>query len=73
MAEPHDHILDRLKSMQKQLSDIRGAISDLSTDMRGVKGHQAGFMPAEVAQDGRIADLTSRLERIEHRLELREQ
>ncbi len=73
MAEPHDLILDHLKSMRKQLSDIREAISDLSTDMRGVKGHQAGFMQAEVAQDGRIADPTTRLERIESRLELREQ
>ena len=47
-------------------------LTDLKTDMRGLKGHMAAFMQSEVAQDGAIASIQSRLDRIERRLELRE-
>ena len=66
-------LLEHLKSIQKQLVDVRGAISDLSSDMRGVKSHQAGFMSSELAQDGAIADLKDRMDRVEERLNLRDQ
>jgi hypothetical protein len=38
--------------------------------MRGMKGHMAAFMQSEVAQDGLIASIQLRIERIEKRLNL---
>lgn len=47
-------------------------LTDLKTDMRGMKGHMAAFMQSEVAQDGTLASIQSRLDRIERRLDLHE-
>ncbi|MFV0382614.1 hypothetical protein [Paracoccus sp. (in: a-proteobacteria)] len=65
-------ILEHLKAIQAKLSEMSGDLHDLKTDLRGVKGHMASFMQSEVAQDGAIAALQERLDRIERRLELRE-
>jgi len=65
-------LLEHLKSIQLKLGKMAGDISDLKTDMRGVKGHMASFMQSEVAQDSAIAAMQDRLERIERRLELSE-
>ena len=62
-------LLETLKASQAKVADD---IADLKTDMRGVKGHMAAFMQSEVAQDGTLASIQSRLERIERRLELHE-
>ena len=65
-------LLENLKSIQSQLSDVKKSITDLATDIRGVKGHQAAFMSSELAQDGMLAEIRSRLDRVEKRLELKE-
>ena len=65
-------LLEPLKSIQSKLSSISNDIGDLKTDMRGLKSHMAGFLQSEVAQDGAIATMQTRLERIERRLELRD-
>ena len=49
------------------------AVKDLSADMRGVKDHMAGFMQNEVAQDSSLASIKERLDRIDRRLDLRDQ
>jgi len=48
-------ILETLKAIQTKMSDMAGDLRDLKVDMRGLKGHMAGFMQGEVAQDGVIA------------------
>lgn len=63
-------LLETLKSIQSKISKMADDLSDLKTDMRGVKGHMAAFMQSEVAQDGALASIESHLERIERRLEL---
>jgi hypothetical protein len=63
-------LLEHLKAIQAKLSDMASDITDLKADMRGIKGHMASFMQSEVAQDGSIAGLQERLDRIERRLEL---
>jgi hypothetical protein len=63
-------LLETLKAIQAKLSHMADDIVDLKTDMRGVKGHMAAFMQSEVAQDGALASIQARLERIEKRLEL---
>jgi len=65
-------LLETLKAIQSKLTKVADDITDLKTDMRGVKGHMAAFMQSEVAQDGTLASIQSRLERIERRLELHE-
>lgn len=65
-------LLETLKAIQSKLSQMADDLTDLKTDMRGVKGHMAAFMQSEVAQDGALASIQSRLDRIERRLELRE-
>jgi hypothetical protein len=65
-------LLETLKAIQAKIAKVADDIADLKTDMRGVKGHMAAFMQSEVAQDGTLASIQSRLERIERRLELHE-
>lgn len=65
-------LLEPLKAMQAKLSDIANDLSDLKADMRGLKGHMAAFMQSEVAQDGAIAWIQEKIDRIERRLELAE-
>ena len=63
-------LLETLKAIQSKLTDIASDIVDLKADMRGMKGHMAAFMQSEVAQDGAIASIQLRIERIEQRLNL---
>ena len=72
MAEnvANELILDHLKAIQSRLSAIEGRLQSLETDMRSLKGHMVSFLQAEVAQDGTIADMRTRLDRIERRLDL---
>ena len=61
-------LLEHLKEIQSKLISVANDISDLQSDMRGIKFHMAGFMQSEVAQDSAIATLQMPLERIERRL-----
>ena len=65
-------LLETLKAMQAKLSDVANDVSDMKADMRGLKGHVAAFMQSEVAQDGAIASIQAKIDRIERRLELAE-
>ena len=65
-------LLETLKAIQSKLSDIANDVVDLKADMRGIKGHMAAFMQSEVAQDGAIASIQSKIDRIERRLEISE-
>jgi len=74
MAEnvTNELLLETLKAIQTKLASVADDITDLKTDMRGIKGHMAAFMQSEVAQDGSLASIQARLDRIERRLELHE-
>lgn len=65
-------LLEPLKAMQAKLSDVANDVSDMKADMRGLKGHIPAFMQSEVAQDGAIASIQAKIDRIERRLELAE-
>lgn len=64
--------LETLKAIQAKLTDMASDLVDLKADMRGMKGHMAAFMQSEVAQDGAIASIQAKFERIERRLEITE-
>ncbi len=63
-------ILEHLKVIQGKLSTMADDLTDVKTDMRGLKTHMAGFMQSEVAQDGMLAPIRARLDRIERCLDL---
>lgn len=67
---PNELILEHLKAIQNKLSLTDGRISHIEVDIRIIKGHMASFMQSEVRQDGELATLQARLDRIERRLEL---
>ena len=65
-------LLEHLKAIQSKLGSMAHDITDLQSDMRGIKSHMAGFLHSEVAQDGAIASVQARLDRLERRLELQD-
>ncbi|MCR9255375.1 MAG: hypothetical protein NXI16_04690 [Alphaproteobacteria bacterium] len=65
-------ILEILRKMQSDISAMRGDLDALSSDVRGIKAHMAGFMQTEIAQDGALAELRHRVDRIERRLEIQD-
>ena len=65
-------LLETLEAIQAKLSDMASDVVDLKADMRGLKGHMAAFMQSEVAQDGAIASIQAKIDRIERRLEIAE-
>jgi chromosome segregation ATPase len=71
MAEvTNELMLEHLKAIQAKLSEHDRRFDELSTDLRSLKAHMAGFMSNEVNQDAVIAALRERIERIERRLEI---
>ena len=69
-AEVENLILEHLRALRADMSSVRSDIADVKSDLRGVKTHLSGFMQSELAQDGAIAAIRERLDRIERRLEL---
>ncbi|WP_419901167.1 hypothetical protein [Kiloniella sp.] len=63
-------ILEHLKSIQTKLTSVDNRLGNLETDVRAIKGHMVSFMQTELAQDSTIAEIQTRLARIEKRLDL---
>jgi hypothetical protein len=63
-------ILEHLRAMRADISSINDEIRGIRSEMRAMKQHMAGFMTQEINQDGDIAELKVRVDRIEKRLEL---
>jgi uncharacterized protein (UPF0335 family) len=68
----NDLILEHLKAIQSKVSRTDERLGNIEGDIRIIKGHMANFMQSEVQQDTAMANLQSRLERIERRLEISE-
>lgn len=68
----HDLMLENFRAIRSDLASLRSDVTDIKADLRSIKTHMAGFMQSEVAQDGALASIQLRLERIERRLELGE-
>ena len=65
-------ILEHLKAIQGKITRVEDRMGNIEMDIRIIKGHMASYMQSETKQDGAIATLQARLERIEKRLELSE-
>jgi len=67
---PNELLLETLKAMQAELTAVADDVVDVKTDMRSLKGHMDAFMRSEVTQDGALASIQARIDRVERRLEL---
>lgn len=69
-TDPDNIVLRYLRRLDERTERIEDNQKDLAADIRVLKGHMSNFMEAEVRQDGAIASLQARLDRIERRLEI---
>ena len=69
-AEPDSIILRYLRKLDERTERMEENQKDLAADIRILKGHMAGFMQAETRQDGAMASMSERIDRIEKRLEI---
>jgi len=63
-------VLEHLKRFQAQMSRFEDRLGDIASDMHVLKQHMSAFMQSELRQDGELASLKLRLDRIERRLDL---
>ena len=66
-------ILEHLKRIQDRLMRLEDGQDVMKGDLRSIKSHMAAFMASEAAQDMALAQLDKRLDRIEARLDPRDQ
>ncbi|MBC7156307.1 MAG: hypothetical protein H5U20_02200 [Rhodobacteraceae bacterium] len=66
-------LLEHLKRIQERLGRLDDGQRDIMGELRSHKTILATLLADDAAQDGRIADLANRMERIERRLELRDE
>lgn len=69
-AEPDSIILRYLRKLDERTERMEENQKDMAADIRILKGHMAGFMQAETRQDGAMASMSERIDRIEKRLEI---
>ena len=65
-------VLEILKRMQSDMSEMRDEMRGVRVEMTGIKQHIAAFMAHDIKQDSEIDAIKARLDRIERRLELSE-
>jgi hypothetical protein len=65
-------ILEPLKRFQAQMTRFEDRLDTVSADMRAIKQHRTAFMASEETQDGELAEMKLRLDRIERRLDPRD-
>ena len=70
--DPENLVLRYLRKLDKRTKRIEDNQKDMAADIRILKGHMASFMQSEIRQDGAMATVHERLERIEQRLDLAE-
>ena len=65
-------IYETLKSMQTRLGRLEDGQEDIRNDIRAINSHMAGFFQTTHAHESQIASLTTRMDRVERRLDLRD-
>jgi hypothetical protein len=59
-----------LKRLQEGQAELRQELRSMGADIRTIKDHLGALIRSEARQDGDLAALTVRVERIERRLDL---
>ena len=70
MAEEFNIIIEHLRTIRSDIGNINQKLAIMQEDMHGMKMHIAALVSAEARQDGELAHMRSRLERIETRLDI---
>ena len=65
-------VLEHLRSIQERLGRLENGQREIMTELRAHKTKLGSLVQQDALQDGRIADLALRLDRVEKRLELRD-
>ena len=65
-------LLEHLKRIQDRLGRLELGMDDVMIGLRSHKAILGALVSSEVTQDGRIAGISKRLDRIETHLDLRE-
>jgi hypothetical protein len=63
-------VLEHLRHIRPDVASMREEMGGMRSEMLIIRQHMAGLLGAQTLQDGEIASLKSRLDRIERRLEL---
>lgn len=74
MAEnvTNELMYELLKQMNGRLANVKDGVRRVEADVRSLKSHMGDFLHSEARQDGELAEIRARIERIETRLELRD-
>lgn len=70
MEEPDNLVLRYLRKLDEKIDRIDERQQETNAELRSIKTHLSAFMQAELAQDGAIASIPARLDKIERRLDL---
>ena len=68
--EPDSLVLRYLRKLDERGDRVEDRLQELASELRSIKTHMSAFLQAELAQDGSIASILTRLDKIERRLDL---
>ena len=71
--EPDSLVLRYLRRLDEKMDRLGHQVSDVAMGVRAMTTHTLSFMQNEVAHDHALATIHQRLDKIERRLDLREQ
>ena len=70
MSEPNNMVLDLLHAMRGDVAKLTTRIDNLTAEVRASNAHVAAIVQSDLHQNVRIAELETRLERVERRIEI---
>lgn len=68
--EPDSLALRYLRKLDEKVDRLDERQREANAELRSIKTHMSAFLQSELAQDGSIASIPSRLDKIERRLDL---
>ena len=68
--EPDNLVLRYLRKLDEKSDRLDEHLGEMAAELRSIKTHMSAFLQAELAQDGSIASILTRLDKIERRLDL---
>jgi hypothetical protein len=70
MSEPDNMVLDLLRGIRGDVAKLVTRIDNLTAEVRASNAHVAAIVQSDLHQSVRIAELETRIDRIERRLEI---
>lgn len=71
MTDEPDSLVSRyLRKLDEKIDRLDERQQESTAELRSIKTHMSAFLQSEVAQDGSLASILARLDRIERRLDL---